>query len=323
MDLINADMSMSGNIDFQEIDACYKNISGLISSACPDDTIDPGLLMSDTASSPSTSEVQPFSYISSENQFFSSIPQLKKIGRAEPQNVTSTMGDMNTFAYQQSPTHTQSCPATPGQEPIQGSLSYSELSTPITALPLLDENIKMANMPSMNELGDPIQHTFADEQSNMNSMAKVSAAELQFLLDEPMFNLCKSHQASANYSKFGLSNSHDYNNNKLVPRTNHPPGRLYPTNRRRPLLPRRSMSTNRARSSHGTRRDPERELGVWRSQPYPPLESRPGSRAGAQSRQRREAPTSVPEYVTKSLVTPPGKTEDPKRDGYAFTTHCL
>ena len=43
-----------------------------------------------------------------------------------------------------------------------------------------------------------------------------------------------------------------------------------------------------------------RDIGVWRSQPYPPLESRPGSRAGAAKSRLRggtKAPTSVPDLL--------------------------
>lgn len=312
MDLIDAAyVNMSEDIDFSELDACYSNTPDLPPAACPVDTIDPGLLMSSTALSPSASEGPSLLYTSSENQSAPSTPQAKEIDHPGLQNTMPIMREMNPYAYQQNPAYTQSCPGTPGQDFTQSSLAYSGLSTPISASSLLDGSMNIASMPSMNGSEDSTQHTSAKDKSNINLMANISNVELGMLLDKSMLNLCRNHQASTNVSRYGPPGTYK---EIPVPRTSQPRGRLHPMNRRRPLLSRRSAHASRARSSHGTRTDTERELGVWRSQPYPPLESRYGSRAGAQSRQRREAPTSVPEYVANCTIAPSGKNEDSKCD---------
>ena len=308
---------MGENMDFQEIDALYNNNSGLLSSACSVDTIDPALILSNTASSPSSSEIQSFSHMSSDSVSTLSMPHMKDIDHGSPQKTMSMMQEGNIYKNQHSPTHPQSYLGTLGQETTQEGSIYSRLSTPTTVSPLLDESIDIASMSSMDVSEDPIQHTLAHENSTMKQMGQASAAELQKLLDEPMINLCKSHQASTNISEFGSSSPNDYSKIS-VSKTNQPRGRLYLMNKRRPLLPRHPVYMNRARSPYSACVGPERELGVWRSQPYPPLESRPGSRAGAQSRQRREAPTSVPDFITNSPVVLSEKNEDWKRDGYVY-----
>ena len=303
----------------------YSDNASSLPFACPIELIDPGLLTSGEALSSSPGELQSWpSYTPPDSQSASSTPLFENFGDVSlHENMPSIYKE--TYGYQQMPLHPQSYPGTPQhEEPLMLHPAYSEPSTPTSTSSWPDESTAEADMPlpllkPQPESSDMnISRSFTGHGGNDNRDDKFIAQQpMQIALFKPhvhpygpMLNLCKAHQASASSSLLASLNPGRYHASEHVPKIDQSfmgPHHTTKSGKRPPLF--RPSGHIQRTNGNGIRADSphrvlpymdagRREIGVWRSQPYPPLESRPGSRASARSQQQRrqkKAPTSAPD----------------------------
>ena len=322
-----------------ETESLFSDSAILSPFACPVDLIDPGLLTSSEASSPSPCGFQSFpSYTPPDSQSTSSTPLFETFGDVTLHETIPTICK-EMYGDQQPPLYPRMYPCmTELEETLMLCPTYSGPSTPASTSSWPDEGVSVANMPLPLPLPQPPLEDGGNDKAgyftecggngtiNDEYMALQSA---QAALSEPFLqpygsymSLCRSHQAAAAMPMFVSPKSNNlyaeentqednrvFANPHLATSIGKRPPSIRPS--RHPQHANSSSNIVETLSPHGIHpymEESRRELGVWRSQPYPPLESRPGSRTGARSRQQRRqmrAPTSVPDFGIKPLVMLP------------------